>query len=106
MRTNRVLGALVITAAFMTMAGGCMSSKVVRYQKGDEPRIVNAPRTGTYGLYKSIKRMSPMFTYHLERGAPVGFQQKGDQVVAVAGPSQLVLGDRDDVGTYTWRAKK
>src|SRR5689334_3552735 len=91
--------------ALLAVGGGC-SSQVVRYHKGDQPQVVNAPRSGTYGLYKSIKHMSPMFTYHLQEGAPVGFQQKGDEILAVAGPSQLVLGRQGEVGTYTWRVKK
>lgn len=77
-------------------------SPVVKYDRGQEPRMTEAPVTGTYALYSSVDA-SPQTTVPLEKGDKIGFRRddKSGHIVAVAGNKNPVqLNDSHD---HYWR---
>ena len=95
------LGAAVVTLS-LALAGGCESysspATVVHWDNGTTgARMTTAKSSGQYALH-SIKESNAKVLVFVEKGETLGFEPKGDAVIARAGEYHTEL----PRGTYYW----
>lgn len=74
---------------------------VVRYDKGEQALLQEAPMAGTYALYSRFDS-NPRVSVSLEQGDKLGFEtaQTG-RITAIAGDREFDLPD----GNYIWKRR-
>jgi len=86
-----ILGSLVILAFVI---GGCGAQKgetQIKYEKGNEPTTIAAPKAGVYALY-TASDLTPKVRQKLSAGDRIGFEKTSDgRIRAVAGTYNQVL---------------
>lgn len=74
---------------------------VVRYDKGKQALLQEAPMTGTYALYSRFDS-NPQVTITLEQGDKLGFEtSETGRITAIAGDKEYDLPDAH----YIWKRK-
>lgn len=86
---------------------GCGAQKGVtrvKYERGSEPQLSEAPSDGQYALY-TMTDLTPQVVRRLEQGDKLGFRKRDDgKIEAVAGDHATVL-DSKTVEAY-WKKQK
>jgi hypothetical protein len=89
----------------MVLLTGCnivqKGETVVKYDKGEQPIMGQAPQDGQYSLYR-VTDATPMVTYNLKAGDKLGFERGTDaQLYAVAGQNRQPVANE----SYYWKRR-
>ncbi len=91
----------LLTLVALCIGGCAMAGKgtsVMKYTKGTEAHMGEAPSDGTYALY-GLTDATPKISYSLKQGDKLGFMVSNGQVQAMAGSHMDTYPD----GTYYWK---
>src|SRR2546426_9109618 len=101
-----ILGCVVMVAFVL---GGCGAQKgetQIKYEKGNEPKTIAAPKDGMYALY-TASDLTPKVRQKLSAGDRIGFETTSDgRVRAVAGAHNQVLAGRTQEADWEMEKKE
>jgi hypothetical protein len=104
MRAWIVSLAAVSMAGLLALAGGCRSSSagavMKQYTPGVAPYVGIVQEDGQYELF-AAGRKTPLKSYLLKQGDPLGFEDPDGQLVSLAGTHRDPLA----TGSYQWKRK-
>jgi hypothetical protein len=104
---SKLMLALALTMGMLLVGCGSQPGKnIVKYEKGSNPPLTQAPRDGNYALY-STWDTTAIITYPLMKGDKLGFDNGPDGgIVAVAGTNTYPLKIDWAKGSYFWKLQK
>lgn len=74
---------------------------VVKYEKGEQALLQDAPMAGTYALYSTFDS-NPKVSVNLEQGDKLGFEtSETGRITAIAGDREFDMPD----ASYVWKRK-
>ncbi|MCS7032757.1 MAG: hypothetical protein NZ561_02040 [Phycisphaerae bacterium] len=92
---------LAIILAGLFGCAGPASTRLLSYERGGEPEIIEVIEDGDYSLYSMTARL-PVVTYPLRRGQKLGFERgERGRIIAVAGDHRVTLEDKE----YAWHRR-
>lgn len=105
MLKHSVVGLAVIVGLMLAGCGAQSGKTVVKFEKGKDARMTEAPEDATYALY-STTDMTPKVRYTLKKGDKLGFENKDGTIYAVAGSNQEKIDPTMMARNWYWKMQK
>ena len=104
MLKRTIFGCLLMMAFVLSGCGAQKGETQIKYEKGNEPTTIGAPKDGVYALY-TASDLTPKVRQKLSAGDKIGFETTSDgRVRAVAGTYNQVLAGSTQVAY--WKLEK
>src|SRR5258705_7793527 len=89
-----ILGCMVMMGFVLSGCGAQKGETQIKYEKGNEPTTIGAPKDGVYALY-TASDLTPKVRQKLSAGDKIGFEKTSDgRVRAVAGTYKQAFAGR------------